>query len=158
MTPFSLPYADGSTVSGGLYTDVVKFGGLLAMDQTFGAANNISAAYWLYNFETDGLLGLGFSETSALNASSVFDTLVSQGKIVDNVFSFRLRSAGAELMLGGVNTELYKEPFYYSPITNKVRYTLLEPSSFIEDVSRVTGKLTWILLPSMASKSLAKLQ
>jgi cathepsin D len=111
---------DGSTVNGTLYSDNVKIAGLTAYNQIFGLAKNVSASYWLYLFPTDGLLGLGFPETSQFNVTPVFQNLIKQDAVKEPRFGLKLAETGSELTLGGVNHELYKGPFHYSPLTTKV--------------------------------------
>lgn len=92
------------------------------MGQTIGAGNNISEDYYLLTHPVDGILGLGFQETSAFNATPVFQNMIDQGHVDKPLFSIKLDDEdGSELLLGGINNKLFKEPWFYSPIVNKVR-------------------------------------
>jgi Eukaryotic aspartyl protease len=66
-------------------------------------------------------MGLGFPEASTFNTTPVYHTLIEQGKVDKPVFAFKIANNGSELMLGGVNHDLYQGHFYYSPLTADVR-------------------------------------
>jgi len=70
------------------------------------------------NFTPDGLLGLGFRKNSYYNAPNIVNTLLSQGKISRGVVAFKVAASGAELTIGGLNSDLYYESPYYTPITH----------------------------------------
>ncbi|KAG6373228.1 hypothetical protein JVT61DRAFT_6854 [Boletus reticuloceps] len=76
---FSLPYdGDGSTVSGEQHTDsTVSIAGF----STLGAANTHSSEFQGSRFRADGLMGTAFQSISDFNASPVFQTLVSAGRM-----------------------------------------------------------------------------
>ncbi|KAF8452920.1 acid protease [Boletus edulis BED1] len=114
---FFLTYAGGSTVSGEQHTDTVSIAGFSATTQTVGAANTYPPAFQSYQFPADGLMGMAFQSISGYNASPVLQTLVSEGRVSDPVFSFKLSSSGAELYIGGSNPALYTGGFTYTPVT-----------------------------------------
>lgn len=118
---FNWASADGSTVSGDLYEDIVRIGGVCALGQTIGVGNNISDSYYLLQHPVDGILGLGFQEMSTFNATPVFQKMIEQKQVDEPVFAIKLDDTdGSELLLGGVNKKLFKEPWFYSPIVTKV--------------------------------------
>lgn len=59
----------------------------------------------------DGLLGMGFSQISVFHTSPVFQTMVSNGAVTQEVFGFALSSESgkSELTIGGTNTNMYQE-------------------------------------------------
>lgn len=65
-------------------------------------------------------MGMGFQTISDYDASPVFQTLVSEGQVIDPAFSFKLSSSGAELYIGGSNSALYTGSFTYTPVTVQV--------------------------------------
>lgn len=65
-------------------------------------------------------MGMAFQSLSSYGASPVFQTLVSEGQVPEPVFSFKLSSSGAELYIGGANSELYTGNFTYTPVTQRV--------------------------------------
>ncbi|KAI9459522.1 acid protease [Boletus coccyginus] len=116
---FSLEYGDGSTVSGEQYIDTVSIAGFTAIIQTLGAATTYSPGFHSSEYPADGLMGMAFESISVYGASSLFQTLISEGQVTDPVFSFKLSSSGAELYIGGVNCELYTGDFAYAPVTQQ---------------------------------------
>ncbi|KAH7919522.1 acid protease [Leucogyrophana mollusca] len=116
---FSLAYGDGSTVSGEQYTDTVTVAGLIATQQTLGAANQYSTGFASSRFPADGLLGLAFESISDYNANPVFQTLVAQRKVSNPEFAFKLAQTGSELYLGGTNRQLYNGEFTYVGVSRR---------------------------------------
>jgi len=62
-------------------------------------------------------MGLAFRSLSSYPASSLFETLVQEGKVAKPVFSIKLTSDGGELYLGGMNHDLYRGEIIYTPVT-----------------------------------------
>ncbi|KAG9310434.1 Asp-domain-containing protein [Chiua virens] len=116
---FSLSYGDGSTVSGEQYTDTVSIASFTATTQTLGSAKTYSTGFQSSQFPADGLMGMAFQSISEYNASPVFQSLVSEGQVTDSSFSFKLSSSGAELYIGGSNSDLYTGSFTYVPVTQQ---------------------------------------
>ncbi|KAF8433778.1 acid protease [Boletus edulis BED1] len=116
---FSLAFEDKATVSGEQYNDTVSIAGFSATTQTLGAANKYSPGFESPQFPADGLMGMAFPSISSYGASPVFQTLVSDGSVSDQVFSFKLSSSGAELYIGGSNSALYTGDFTYSHVTHQ---------------------------------------
>jgi len=114
---FQLQYGDGSTISGEQYTDTVTLIGYKATGQRLGAAKKYSSGFRSDQFPADGLLGMGYESLSSYGASSVFQTLVSQGQVSTPVFSFYLAESGSELYIGGTNQNHYTGSFTYMPVT-----------------------------------------
>jgi len=67
-------------------------------------------------------MGMGFQSISVYNAPPPFQTLMSEGVVSKSVFGFKLSDSGAELFLGGVNTDLYTGDFTWLNLTKKVCY------------------------------------
>ncbi|GAA6041674.1 hypothetical protein JCM8097_003078 [Rhodosporidiobolus ruineniae] len=104
----NIRYGDGSTTSGGVYTDTVTIAGLTAVNQTLGSATTLSAS-WV-NDPQDGLAGMGYQSLSQLRSAPFFQSLVAQGKLSSPMFSFKLSSTSvgpSELFLGGMNPQYY---------------------------------------------------
>ena len=74
-------------------------------------------------------MGLGFPEISTFNTRPVFHTLIDQGQVAEPVFAFKIANNGSELMLGGVNENLFQGPFHYSPLTAEVCIHTVHPKS-----------------------------
>jgi len=116
---FQLAYGDGSTVSGEQYTDVVSIAGLSASNQTLGAANTYSSEFESPGYPADGLMGLAFPSISVYGSSPFFQTLMASNQLSDNVFGFKLATDGAELFLGGTNSQLFTGDLTYVPVTKE---------------------------------------
>jgi cathepsin D len=118
-TNFTLSYGDGSTVSGEQYTDTVTIAGLTATQQTLGAASQYSSGFESANFPADGLMGMGFQSISVYNAPPVFQSLVAAGETDSPVFAMKLTASGAELSLGGLDSDLYKGDVTYISVSQQ---------------------------------------
>ena len=66
-------------------------------------------------------MGMAYQSISAYNAPPVFQSLLAQKQISTPVFSFKLSTSGAELLLGGTDDNLYTGSFTYAPVTTQVR-------------------------------------
>ena len=126
---FTLTYADGSTVNGKEYTDVVTVAGLTVREavlpfhfptkhphilpqadsQTLGAATQYSIGFTSAYFPPDGLMGMAFESISVYDASPTFQSLIDQGQVDSPMFGVKLATSGSELFLGGVNPKYNKD-------------------------------------------------
>ena len=62
---WNISYGDGSAASGSVYTDVLKVGGIAALNQTVGAASHVSSSF-LEDLNSDGILGFAFRNLSTV--------------------------------------------------------------------------------------------
>jgi len=86
---FSICYADDGVCALGFYSqDVVLIGGMIVKNQTIAQATQFPGNVY------DGVLGMAFNSASTGNAGSgdptVFQNLISQHQLENNVFSFYL--------------------------------------------------------------------
>ncbi|KAF7306471.1 Acid protease [Mycena indigotica] len=102
---FSIQYGDGSTVSGGVYTDTVAVAGIKASKQYFSPVTTLSSSF--DDDPIDGILGLAFPAISNLKHDPFFYTAVSNGNVKTQQFSFYLAQTGSELYIGGTNSKLF---------------------------------------------------
>jgi cathepsin D len=87
----------------------------------FGSAVNMSG-FNVSSFAADGILGMGFQSLSQLKTPPVIQSLVAQGVVPNAVFGlYMAESNNSELVLGGVNEELYTGEITYVPVDQKVR-------------------------------------
>jgi cathepsin D len=63
---------------------------------------------------------MGFQSISVYNAAPLFQSLISQGQLDQQVFSFYLAEQGSELYIGGTNPSHYTSDFTYVPVTTEV--------------------------------------
>ncbi|CAE6427848.1 unnamed protein product [Rhizoctonia solani] len=117
---FRIEYLDGAEVSGPIYAETITIAGLSAEGQWFSPVNQTNN---LEDYGTDGLVGLAFQPVSTLKAPTFIDTLSSQGKISEQIFSMRLSSgSGSELFIGGINPTKYKGEITYVPLESQRKW------------------------------------
>ncbi|KAG7445898.1 acid protease [Guyanagaster necrorhizus] len=141
---FSLAYGDGSTVEGNIFTDTFTIAGLTGTNQSIGAATTYSSGFSIDNFQPDGLVGMAFKEISDFGDDPVFQTLVSQGVVTAPEFAFELSTSGAELFLGGVNTNKFTGSFTTSQVSNTGFWQISMDSANV-DGEAVVGNLSAII-------------
>ncbi|XP_006834280.1 PREDICTED: renin [Chrysochloris asiatica] len=111
---FTINYGSGK-VSGFLSQDVVTMGGI-TVTQTFGEVTELPVIpFMLAKF--DGVLGMGFPAQAVSGVTPVFDNIVSQGVLKEDVFSvYYSRNShllGGEIVLGGSDPQYYQGNFHY---------------------------------------------
>ncbi|KAF9222774.1 Asp-domain-containing protein [Gyrodon lividus] len=114
--PFFVWYENGGNAFGKQYTDTVSLNGLMAFEQTLGAASHYSDGLGANEFIPDGLMGMAFQSISGFNQSPVFQTLVTQGQTDEPVFAFSLAAPGPELYIGGTNPNMYIGDFSWAHV------------------------------------------
>ncbi|XP_017264936.1 renin [Kryptolebias marmoratus] len=114
-TGFSIQYASGN-VRGFLSEDVVVVGGIPVV-QVFAEANFLSAMPFIFA-KFDGVLGMGYPNAAIDGITPVFDHIMSQHVLKEEVFSVYYsrdpkHSPGGELVLGGTDPNYYTGNFNY---------------------------------------------
>uniref|UniRef100_F7I3G2 Renin n=1 Tax=Callithrix jacchus TaxID=9483 RepID=F7I3G2_CALJA len=116
-TELTLRYSTG-TVSGFLSQDVITVGGI-TVTQTFGEVTEMPALPFMLA-EFDGVVGMGFSEQAIGKVTPLFDNIISQGLLKEDVFSFyynrdseNSQSLGGQIVLGGSDPQHYEGNFHY---------------------------------------------
>ncbi|XP_007562362.1 renin [Poecilia formosa] len=114
-TGFSIYYASG-TIRGFLSEDVVVVGGLPVV-QVFAEATSLSAMPFIFA-KFDGVLGMGYPNVAIDGITPVFDQIMSQHILKEEVFSIYYsrdpkQSPGGELLLGGTDPNYYTGNFNY---------------------------------------------
>jgi len=119
-----IPYGSG-LVYGRVGNDVVNFGGLEIQNVSFGMMNSLSKIFGEINF--DGILGMGFDAISVDKLPTVFELMVEQGLIDEQIYSFFLtkepNEEGSELILGGIDPKHNATEFKF--------YDLLQANYFM---------------------------
>ncbi|XP_011266425.2 lysosomal aspartic protease [Camponotus floridanus] len=111
-------------MEGFLSTDIVKIANLSVQNQMFAEATNVSV-YPIDLHIYDGILGLGYSNTSVNGRIFIFNNIIEQGLVSSPVFSFYLNRDfsdalnGGELILGGSDPTHYEGDFTYIPVSRK---------------------------------------
>ncbi|XP_037667989.1 renin isoform X2 [Choloepus didactylus] len=113
-TEFSIHYGSGR-VKGFLSQDVVTVGGIM-VTQTFGEVTELPVIpFMLAKF--DGVLGMGFPAQAVGGVTPVFDHILSQRVLKEDVFSvYYSRNShllGGEIVLGGSDPQYYRGNFHY---------------------------------------------
>nr|XP_015823717.2 renin [Nothobranchius furzeri] len=114
-TGFSIQYASGN-VRGFLSEDVVVVGGIPVV-QVFAEATSLSAMPFIFA-KFDGVLGMGYPNVAIDGITPVFDRIMSQHVLKEEVFSVYYsrdpkHSPGGELVLGGTDPNYYTGHFNY---------------------------------------------
>ncbi|KAI5168926.1 Renin [Manis pentadactyla] len=117
-TAFTIHYGSGK-VRGFLSQDMVTVGGI-TVTQTFGEVTELPLIpFMLAKF--DGVLGMGFPAQAVGGVTPVFDHIVSQGVLKEDVFSvYYSRDShllGGEIVLGGSDPQYYQGNFHYVSIS-----------------------------------------
>ncbi|XP_022033189.1 cardosin-F [Helianthus annuus] len=118
----AIDYGIGS-ISGYFSEDNIIVGGLVVENQEFiEATRDVGMPFLEGKF--DGILGLGFKETSVGNVVPIWDNMVNQHLVRERVISFWLNrngdtDEGGEIVFGGVDPNHYKGMHTYVPVTEK---------------------------------------
>lgn len=119
-TKFEIMYGSGP-VSGFLSYDHVHFTNTKVENSEFAEIEDVTGLGMAYSFgKFDGILGLGWDTISVAGIPPVFQQMVEQ-KIIDQpVFSFALGTSDGdegELLLGGIDHDVYEGDLVYEPLT-----------------------------------------
>ncbi|XP_011893895.1 PREDICTED: renin [Cercocebus atys] len=116
-TELTLRYSTG-TVSGFLSQDIITVGGI-TVTQMFGEVTEMPALPFMLA-EFDGVVGMGFIEQAIGRVTPIFDNILSQGVLKEDVFSFyynrdseNAQSLGGQIVLGGSDPQHYEGNFHY---------------------------------------------
>ncbi|XP_037818031.1 lysosomal aspartic protease-like [Lucilia sericata] len=118
----SIQYGSGS-MSGFLSQDDVTVEGLTIKNQVFAEAmNEPGNSFTDANF--DGIFGMAYQSLAENNVVPPFYNMFAQGLVESDVFSFYLKRegsaiAGGELILGGVDSSLFKGDITYVPVSQQ---------------------------------------
>ncbi|KAM7235379.1 hypothetical protein CapIbe_014199 [Capra ibex] len=120
-TEFTIYYGSGN-VKGFLSQDLVTVGGI-TVTQTFGEVTELPLRpFMLAKF--DGVLGMGFPAQAVGGVTPVFDHILAQRVLTEDVFSvYYSRDSknshllGGEIVLGGSDPQYYQENFHYVSIS-----------------------------------------
>ncbi|KAJ8370252.1 hypothetical protein SKAU_G00102800 [Synaphobranchus kaupii] len=114
----SIPYETGS-MTGWLGYDTVGVAGIYVSSQIFGMSH--TEAPFMTNMLADGILGLGFPSMASSQATPVFDNMMKQGLLTQDLFSVYLSNEqpGSEVVFGGMDPNHYTGNIYWIPLSSK---------------------------------------
>ncbi|KAG7320325.1 hypothetical protein KOW79_016178 [Hemibagrus wyckioides] len=120
---FGIHYGSGHLL-GIMAKDKLTVGSMVLPDQVFGeSVYEPGMSFVMTKF--DGVLGLSYPSLAEELGAPVFDNIMKQKKVEKPMFSFYLSnnsnstSLGGELMLGGMDEELFIPPINWLPVTLK---------------------------------------
>ncbi|XP_035237009.1 pepsin A-like [Anguilla anguilla] len=122
--PLSIQYGTGS-MTGYLGYDTVEVGGITVPNQIFGLSQT-EAAFMAY-MAADGILGLAYPSISSSSATPVFDNMMKQGLVSQDLFSVYLSSggqAGSEVVFGGVDPSHYTGSISWIPLSSETYWQI----------------------------------
>ncbi|XP_018606241.1 pepsin A-like isoform X2 [Scleropages formosus] len=117
-TPLSIQYGTGS-MTGVLGYDTVQVGGYTITNQIFGLSK--TEALFMEYMQADGILGLAFPSISSSGATPVFDNMMNEGLLSQDLFSVYLSSNSeteSAVIFGGIDPSYYTGNIYWIPLTS----------------------------------------
>ncbi|XP_036390081.1 pepsin A-like [Megalops cyprinoides] len=120
----SIQYGTGS-MTGFLGYDTVQVGGISVANQIFGLSQ--TEAPFMANMVADGILGLAFPSISSSGATPVFDNMMKQGLVSQDLFSVYLsgnEQAGSVVLFGGIDTSYYTGNIYWIPLSSETYWQI----------------------------------
>ncbi|KAI4902289.1 hypothetical protein NFI96_034711, partial [Prochilodus magdalenae] len=120
----SIQYGTGS-MTGVLGYDTVTVGGISVQNQIFGLSE--SEASFMASMTADGILGLAFQSISSDSATPVFDNMMSQGLVSQDVFSVVLSSnnqQGSAVLFGEIDSSYYTGSISWIPLSSETYYQI----------------------------------
>ncbi|XP_023689418.2 pepsin A-like [Paramormyrops kingsleyae] len=115
----SIQYGTGS-MTGYLGYDTVEVGGITITNQIFGLSETEDD--FMYYMVPDGILGLAFPSISSSGATPVFDNMMSQGLVSQDLFSVYLTSDSADgsvVIFGGIDSSYFTGSIYWIPLSSE---------------------------------------
>uniref|UniRef100_A0A667YYC1 pepsin A n=1 Tax=Myripristis murdjan TaxID=586833 RepID=A0A667YYC1_9TELE len=120
----SIRYGTGS-MTGILGYDTVTVGGLAVRNQIFGLSE--SEAPFMQYMRADGILGLAYPRLSASGATPVFDNMMREGLVNQDMFSVYLSShsqGGSVVTFGGIDPSHFYGPITWIPLSNELYWQI----------------------------------
>uniref|UniRef100_A0A8C6V4N9 pepsin A n=1 Tax=Naja naja TaxID=35670 RepID=A0A8C6V4N9_NAJNA len=114
----SITYGTGS-MTGFLGYDTVQVGSIQVTNQIFGLSQTEPGSF-LYYSPFDGILGLAYPSLSSSGATPVFDNMMSEGLVSQDLFSVFLSSddqKGSFVMFGGIDDTYFTGNLNWVPVS-----------------------------------------
>ncbi|XP_076028190.1 pepsin A-like [Genypterus blacodes] len=123
-TPLDIRYGTGS-MTGVLSYDTVTVGGLAVRNQVFGLSQ--TEAPFMQYMRADGILGLAYPRLAASSAMPVFDNMMKEGLVNQDLFSVYLSSnsqSGSVVTFGGIDPNHYYGSITWIPLSNQLYWQI----------------------------------
>lgn len=128
---FQISYGDGSSASGVVGTNTVAIGSATVTNQAVEVATQVSSEF-LSDPESDGLLGLGFSNVNSVQPrqqKTFFANIQSQ--LEEPVFTVYLNESGkGEYEFGNIDQSKYTGDIHYTDVQSSSGYWQFDSTSF----------------------------
>ncbi|KAH9684213.1 hypothetical protein KPL71_027927 [Citrus sinensis] len=136
--PCKIHYGSGH-ISGFFSQDNVKIADMIIKDQEFVEVTKEGLLPFLA-LQFDGILGLGFQDIAAGNATPLWYNMARQGHISQEIFSVWLNQdqnseVGGEIIFGGFDWRHFRGSHIYVPITEKGYWQIKVGDILIENSS-----------------------
>ncbi|XP_041083519.1 pepsin A-like [Polyodon spathula] len=121
----SIQYGTGA-MTGILGYDTVTVGSIVDNNQIFGLSETEPGSF-LYYVVFDGILGLAYPSISSSGATPVFDNMMNQGLVSQDLFSFYLSrdgQTGSVVTFGGIDPSYYTGQIYWVPVTSQTYWEI----------------------------------
>ncbi|KAI5938575.1 pepsin B-like [Manis javanica] len=124
---YTLSYGFGS-LSVVLGSDIMTVQNIVIQNQEFGLSE-YEPNYPFYYADFDGILGMAYPSLAVGNDPTVMQSLLQQGQLTQPIFSFYFSRQptyqyGGELILGGVDTNLYSGQIVWAPVTREMYWQI----------------------------------
>ncbi|NXL25454.1 PEPE protein, partial [Setophaga kirtlandii] len=113
----SIHYGTGE-MEGTVGMDTVTVASLVDTNQLFGLSTAEPGQFFVH-VQFDGILGLGYPNLAADGITPVFDNLVNQSLLQENLFSVYLsrEAAGSVVIFGGIDESYFTGPIHWIPVS-----------------------------------------
>ncbi|XP_071247580.1 pepsin A-like [Salvelinus alpinus] len=120
----SIQYGTGS-MTGFEGFDTVVVGGIPVKNQIFGLSQ--SEAPFMAHMKADGILGLAYPRLAASQATPVFDNMMTQHLVNQDMFSVYLTrnsAVGSMVTFGGVDPNYYQGQIAWIPLSSQMYWQI----------------------------------
>uniref|UniRef100_A0A8C9NKT7 Embryonic pepsinogen-like n=1 Tax=Serinus canaria TaxID=9135 RepID=A0A8C9NKT7_SERCA len=113
----SVHYGTGE-MEGIVGSDTITVASLVDTNQLFGLSTAEPGRFFVH-VQFDGILGLGYPNLAADGITPVFDNLVNQSLLQENLFSVYLsrEAAGSVVIFGGIDESCFTGPIHWIPVS-----------------------------------------
>uniref|UniRef100_A0A6Q2Z9Q2 pepsin A n=1 Tax=Esox lucius TaxID=8010 RepID=A0A6Q2Z9Q2_ESOLU len=120
----SIQYGTGS-MTGFMGYDTVGVGGISVQNQMFGLSQ--TEAPFMAHMKADGILGLAYPRLAASQATPVFDNMMNQHLVDQDIFSVYLSknsAAGSVVTFGGIDPNHYQGSIAWIPLSSELYWQI----------------------------------